>query len=384
MNKYFSILPILLCFGFSIHAQTCPSSAANDFNVTETAPPIGETCTVAGNHTQGVVTINFRTLTIDGTLTINGNFTIYDEVIINGILNVNGDLTMDSNANLVVNSGGQLNVSEDFNNGGALTINNVNETSGSNGGEINVGGDYNNNSGSNMTVSDGGSMNVDGNFYSDPDGNFTVEDGGDVNTGSFSGDTDAVDVQSGGSFNEGSYPLPVELIDFNGFALKGQNVLNWSTASELNNDGFQIEKSKNGLDYSKVGFVSGHGTSNVKNNYEYHDQETGTAYYRLVQIDFDGQSKTYNPIRVTALATPALEVHPTLISNTATIHLPASIEYHVLYLANMEGKIITQFEGTVDSVQDEFNKSIRTLHKGNYVLVAASFQGQNVVRFIKQ
>lgn len=84
--------------------------------------------------------------------------------------------------------------------------------------------------------------------------------------------------------------LPVELIGFEGFKENGNNTLKWTTASEINNEGFYVEKSGDGSNYSQIGFVTGNGNSNSVNEYLFIDTETNqnTSYYRLKQVDFNG------------------------------------------------------------------------------------------------
>jgi len=83
--------------------------------------------------------------------------------------------------------------------------------------------------------------------------------------------------------------IPVELTSFTG-TVNGSNVeLNWSTATETNNQGFQVERS-NGGDFVSVGFIEGHGTTTEFHNYTFTDRiiAIGSYSYRLKQIDFDG------------------------------------------------------------------------------------------------
>ena len=88
-----------------------------------------------------------------------------------------------------------------------------------------------------------------------------------------------------------SSPLPVELVEFTSQLVNETVVeLNWSTASELNNYGFEIQHSIDGEDWKTISFVKGQGTSVELNNYSYtHTYPSkGENYYRLKQIDFDG------------------------------------------------------------------------------------------------
>jgi hypothetical protein len=99
--------------------------------------------------------------------------------------------------------------------------------------------------------------------------------------------------------------VPVELVSFNAEMVDGNVVLNWSTATETNNNGFQIEKReksavKGQTEFSNVGFVSGKGTTTEKTFYSYSDknEKPGTYLYRLKQIDFDGTFSYSNEIEV--------------------------------------------------------------------------------------
>jgi hypothetical protein len=83
--------------------------------------------------------------------------------------------------------------------------------------------------------------------------------------------------------------VPVELTSF-AAAVVGSNVeLNWSTATEINNQGFYVQRS-NGGEFSSVGFVAGHGTTTEAQNYSFVDRniQVGNYSYRLKQVDFDG------------------------------------------------------------------------------------------------
>jgi len=95
-------------------------------------------------------------------------------------------------------------------------------------------------------------------------------------------------------------PLPVELISFTGRKVENANELNWRTASEENNAGFEIEKSADGVTWEIIGWEAGRGTSNELNVYSFIDRLPflGDNYYRLKQIDFDGQFEYSESINV--------------------------------------------------------------------------------------
>jgi hypothetical protein len=101
-----------------------------------------------------------------------------------------------------------------------------------------------------------------------------------------------------------SNSIPVELTSFTAIVSTGKVVLNWVTATELNNSGFQIERRKTKDERSEewvsIGFVNGNGTSTETHTYSFADQNptAGISYYRLKQIDFDGSFEYSNIVEV--------------------------------------------------------------------------------------
>jgi hypothetical protein len=97
-----------------------------------------------------------------------------------------------------------------------------------------------------------------------------------------------------------SDPLPVELTSFSASLVNNKVLLNWSTKSELNNQGFVIERKIQNLDWYSIGTVPGNGTTTEIKNYQLEDNSVSTNkyYYRLKQIDFGGSYKYSNDIEV--------------------------------------------------------------------------------------
>lgn len=86
--------------------------------------------------------------------------------------------------------------------------------------------------------------------------------------------------------------VPVEMISFKAMSKENNIQLTWTTASEENNAGFEVQRSTNGKTFRTLDFVEGHGTTVEKQEYFYDDKELRkgqTYYYRLKQIDYDGQ-----------------------------------------------------------------------------------------------
>ena len=103
-------------------------------------------------------------------------------------------------------------------------------------------------------------------------------------------------------------PFPVELVSFNARLIEKNVFLNWKTATEINNYGFEIERKTEDAGsetWEKIGFINGNGNSNSPKEYSYIDKDLqgGNYYYRLKQIDNDGQFE-YSPVVIVEVAAP--------------------------------------------------------------------------------
>jgi hypothetical protein len=97
-----------------------------------------------------------------------------------------------------------------------------------------------------------------------------------------------------------SQALPVELLSFNGDCNEGQVNISWQTATEHNSDYFEVEKSRDGMNWQVLTTVNAAGNSTQLLNYDATDAQAmeGNNYYRLTQVDIDGTTKTYDVINV--------------------------------------------------------------------------------------
>ena len=95
-------------------------------------------------------------------------------------------------------------------------------------------------------------------------------------------------------------PLPVELSSFTSKVSKAGIDLYWRTETEVNNYGFEIQRSTDKVSWNKIGFVPGNGNSNSPKDYTYIDKSAsgGRIYYKLKQIDIDGKYEYSNVIEV--------------------------------------------------------------------------------------
>lgn len=180
--------------------------------------------------------------------------------------------------------------------------------------------------------------------------------------------------------------LPITLLDFSGKNGNNQNHLFWTTASEINNDFFTVEKSVDVVNFEPIGTVKGAGNSNTIQNYKYVDapfnlehQASNTIYYRLKQTDFDGTS-TYSDVVVIKTENDnkeQLQLYPNPVINS--IQLNTTNEIKEATISNALGVVVYQNKLLKSNAIDVSN-----FKKGIYY-ITIKFENETVTqKFIKQ
>ncbi|GAA4426595.1 hypothetical protein GCM10023188_08850 [Pontibacter saemangeumensis] len=203
--------------------------------------------------------------------------------------------------------------------------------------------------------------------------------------------TDVVDLQARIDSDDPCLPitpLPVELISFDGAVKKEGVELSWSTASEQDNSHFEIERSADGKVFEQVGKVDGHGNSTTKISYRFTDHTplTGQSYYRLRQVDFNGQHEYSKVIAVSVGADGADALQVVLAPNPCpngncqiSIRNAVGAQETRLELTDLSGRLLY-----TTTVRHASNRTtvlpMQALqgYKGLYILSAVS--GGKVVR----
>ena len=166
--------------------------------------------------------------------------------------------------------------------------------------------------------------------------------------------------------------LPIELLYFNAFPEQNKIVkTEWSTASETNNDYFSVERSNDAMVFEQVGIVQGAGNSNTTLNYVFYDEHpfTGISYYRLRQIDFDGQN-SYSEIRTVNIQTfEIISIYP----NPAGDYIQYNVASDnggtvIIKMTDIFGREVLQKEETIEQGISERMISTATLSNGSYLL----------------
>lgn len=277
----------------------------------------GATCTTTSTTTWDCGTPGLNDhLIVNHSITISGDFTVNNgSITINSpnTLTITGDLTFNNNSTVLVNNGGCIHVEGNLlnkNNSGDIEIF----------GTLIVDGDFTNGTGSgNGAIIDVGSTGTI-TFGGSCDNPGTVTD----DSGSFSGDCD-------------NPILPVELVNFRATATESGNLLQWQTASERDNDFFQVQRSGDAQNWESIAELPGNGTSNQIISYQYLDSnpQPGRNFYRLKQVDFDGAFEFSYIISVITGQLPQFQIQKVFPN-------PSKETFQVSYITNNDAPIFYQ------------------------------------------
>jgi hypothetical protein len=172
----------------------------------------------------------------------------------------------------------------------------------------------------------------------------------------------------------GMYIVPVELTTFSAQIIKDGVELHWSTATETNNQGFEVERMSAGGSFEQVGYVAGFGTTTESKAYSFTDinLEAGKYTYRLKQIDYNGSYEYSNEVNVDV----TLPLEYTLEQNYPNPFNPSTtIKYSVaedgfvkLAIYNMLGEEVAKLVNTQQKAgRYEVNFNAASLSSGVYV-----------------
>lgn len=175
--------------------------------------------------------------------------------------------------------------------------------------------------------------------------------------------------------------LPVQLSNFSVVRSRNGVELKWGTATEINNKGFQIQRSTDGRNnWKDVAFVPGAGNTNLSQIYSYTDlsPEKGINYYRLRQVNYDGKG-TYSEIKSIRVAQLSqLILYPTLATSTVTLEVASTDMLNTnLSIYDAQGRKVQQ-ERLINQKQQI---NISGLQNGMYLI---KLQNGASERFVKQ
>jgi hypothetical protein len=165
--------------------------------------------------------------------------------------------------------------------------------------------------------------------------------------------------------------LPIELLSFTAEKNNGYNLIQWSTASELNNDYFTVEKSYNAIDWAELTIVDGAGTSTQKRDYEFKDYAFSDqiVYYRLKQTDFDLSYKYSAVVTVDGSITDVymtdIGPNPSNKNISFGFYTPQKGDLNVQIIDYM-GKVVNEKQQLMNEGKNALKLSTSSLSNGIY------------------
>lgn len=184
-------------------------------------------------------------------------------------------------------------------------------------------------------------------------------------------------------------PLPIELAAFNLRTTDESIILIWSTETETNNEGFEVQRvSGLSMNWETLIFIPGAGTSIFTNNYQYEDRTAppGVNYYRLKQIDFD-RTESFSPVKTARLEEDSkYTLWPTLARNQVLIRLNGTHDHNnhdnnqerQIHVFDMMGSLMYK-----NSFVDGVSLDVSTYPPGSYIVNLSSYGIKETFRFMK-
>ena len=181
--------------------------------------------------------------------------------------------------------------------------------------------------------------------------------------------------------------LPVELLYFRAIEVEGEPRLVWATAAEENNDYFLLQRSTDGRHFTTIQQVAGAGTTQTLQQYGYTDHQAPQAklWYRLVQVDYDGQSEDLGTVSISLRqwqAPEALTAHvypnPAISGGTLTLSIEGKA-LQALRLTDLQGRTVWSFPAALLNVGP---LPLPQLPDGMYLLNGYTTEGQRITATI--
>lgn len=187
-------------------------------------------------------------------------------------------------------------------------------------------------------------------------------------------------------------PLPIELLSFGAETNDVEEVVvEWSTASQSNNDYFTIQRSDDGYEWLDLTKINGCGSCNNEIDYTYLDWNpyTGLSYYRLMQTDYDGVFEIFDAVSVNVNSNNTIGLHIT--PNPAIDNIQLELVYpdplhrdynHDVRIYNSDG--VEVYKKFYIGELEDFNIDIKKLKPGYYIVNTKSNRINGVGKFIKE
>lgn len=187
--------------------------------------------------------------------------------------------------------------------------------------------------------------------------------------------------------------LPVTLLTLTGEVQHKENLLHWSTVTEQNNTGFELQRSNDGYNFTKIGFVKTKaidGNSNEKLSYDFTDAAftSSTNYYRLKQIDKDGKFSYSNIVVLSNNigTNNFITIYPNPVKNILNVKIVPTTNSKInLVVTNVYGKNVLNKNTNVGNIETIVQLDVSQLPSGTYFVKIISEDGKEIAtqKFIK-
>ncbi len=178
--------------------------------------------------------------------------------------------------------------------------------------------------------------------------------------------------REGFKLNLSAIVLPIELITFNATLLQNDNVqLDWTTATETNNDYFTIERSKDGISWEQIAKINGSGSVYSPTSYSYRDEATNhqLSYYRLKQTDFEQQFSYSSVVSINRKKNEAeaVNIYPNPATNLITIS-GLDINQDVIEIMDISGNAVNNLVVITSFAKAMYQIELSALPTGVYFI----------------
>lgn len=166
--------------------------------------------------------------------------------------------------------------------------------------------------------------------------------------------------------------LPVRLTDFRTKVVDKSVVLTWNTETESNNEGFEIQRSKDAIDWKSIGWVKGKGNSSTLQKYSFTDEQPilGKSYYRLVQLDMNGKTE-YSATRVVTYYGGTISIHPNPANDFLQLSVIDELPIDEVIVYDTSGREMLR------EVPSSYNLNVSELPSGTY-MISITIEGDTI------
>jgi len=183
--------------------------------------------------------------------------------------------------------------------------------------------------------------------------------------------------------------VPVEFLSFTGELIGKNALLKWTTGTELNNKGFYVEKSENGIDFVRIAFVNALNNNSSYHQYQFTDiLKTSKIYYRLQQIDKDGKTSFSNIVIINNnRSIQIVQITPNPFKNNIELIAGSDLNTNQdisIKVFNSMGLVIKTFKGNFENVKREIRTILANKTSGMYFFNIETSDLKQHIKLVKE